>query len=463
MNKKDRIQKLLSPVRFRPTRTPRHKTDARNVFDNDYSRIVLSSHFRRLQDKAQVFPLEKSDFIRTRLTHSIETSSFARSLGLGVEQYLIKKRLLPNECIGYIPSILASAGLIHDIGNPPFGHFGEDTIKAFFSDVNSAKHDLILSEAKDAFKGLSEHQKNDFLFYDGNVQGFRILRRLGLAEDEFSYNLTFPVLSTVIKYPYSSTEGNKKGEGAKFSQKKFGYFQSEESEYNKIREELGLQKNQRHPLTYLLEAADDVAYSVSDIEDGHKLGIINIDRIKTAFTKNVCPGDLSGLSKYEYDMNLYVQSLRIKAQKKLLTHATETFNSKFNDILDGIFDDDIIKASSACNTRLAFEELGGYNFSHHTVLKRELLGEEVIRHLLLIFTNAIFSPNLIKDDKFNYKSKEYKIFSLISDNYVALSCDEKKYPTDNYKKFMLITDYISGMTDSFALDLYQELTGKKLI
>lgn len=449
---------MLSPIRFRDSSVKQDASDGRIPFDSDYSRVMLSSHLRRLQDKAQVFPLEKSDFIRTRLTHSLEVSCFAKGLGLGVEKYLLNKKIISEEQKRFIPTILEVSGLIHDIGNPPFGHFGEEVIRNYFETVKQFSDN---NEIKIAFNTLTDTQKEDFCRFDGNVQGFRILRKLGLSKDAFSYNLTMPILSTIIKYPYSSLEGNKKKEdGGLYSQKKFGYFDSEKDCYYRIVTDLGLKEKQRHPLTFLLEAADDIAYSVSDIEDGYKLGIITLDKIKKAFEKSNCAGDLRGLGKYESNMDLYIQTLRIKAQSKMLVECTKTYCKIFRQIVDGTFDDDLIKSSKAKNLRNAFENLSIYNFSDIKVLKRELLGREVMSYLLETFYNALFSKEIFKDGKLDRKSTEYKIYSLISDNYKKIACENNEgFPTNNYKKFMLITDYISGMTDSYALNLYQELTG----
>ena len=453
--------KMISPVRFRESSVRKDPTDGRSPFDSDYSRIVLSSHFRRLQDKAQVFPLEPSDFIRTRLTHSLEVACFARGLGLGVEKYLLKKKIITTTEIGYIPTILEVAGLVHDIGNPPFGHFGEEIIKSYFQKIKELPKDNLI---KLAFDSLTDEQQADFLNFDGNVQGFRILRKLGLAQDDFSYNLTMPNLATIIKYPYSSLDGNKKiSEGGKYCQKKFGYFTSEKEDYNRIIETLGLKEKTRHPLTFLLEAADDIAYSASDIEDGQKLGIITLDSIKRAFANHDCPGELVGLRKYESNMDLYVQSLRIKCQSKMLIKTTKEYNRRIDEIIDGEFDSEILKKSEACKLRAVFEDLSIYNFSNIKVLKCELLGQEVLSYLLNTFYNALFSKEIYQNGKFNRKSKEFKIYSLISRNYIDKACDNgENFPSDNYKKFMLITDYISGMTDTYALNLYQELTGKPL-
>ena len=453
--------KMISPIRFRESSVKKDPTDGRNPFDSDYSRIVLSSHFRRLQDKAQVFPLERSDFIRTRLTHSLEVACFARGLGLGVEKHLLKKKIITETEIGYIPTILEVAGLIHDIGNPPFGHFGEEIIKSYFQKIKSFSDDNLI---KNAFDSLTDEQQADFLNFDGNVQGFRILRKLGLAHDNFSYNLTMPILATIIKYPYSSLEGNKKmSDGGKYSQKKYGYFTSEKEDYNRIIETLGLKGKTRHPLTFLLEAADDIAYSVSDIEDGHKLGIITLDRIKRTFSTHYCPGELVGLKKYESNMDLYVRLLRIKCQSKMLIKTTKEYNRRINEIIEGDFDSEILKVSEASKLRDVFKELSVYNFSNIKVLKCELLGQEVLSYLLNTFYNALFSKEICLNGKLNRKSKEFKIYSLISKNYIDKACNEgEEFPTDNYKKFMLITDYVSGMTDTYALNLYQELTGKPL-
>lgn len=462
----DKFIKMISPRRFRESSSTKDKTDGRNPFENDLTRVTLSSHFRRLQDKAQVFPLEKSDFVRTRLTHSIEVACFARGLGLGVEQKLLRDNIIREKEIGYIPAILEVAGLVHDVGNPPFGHFGEEVIRDFFRRVEKVSkdsgYDLSVSNIHknilEAYDHLSQQEKNDFLYFDGNPQGFRVLRRLGLPNDGYSYNLNMAVLATIIKYPYSSIGGNNKEEDC--SRCKFGFFSSEEEEYEKISKTLGLVK-QRHPLTYLLEAADDIAYSASDLEDGSRLGIISLDQIKSVFQKYNCYNLLPNETSLLRD-DLYVQEIRINAQSKLLIEATKSFIHNFDDIVDGRFKSDIITESEACDIRKAFEELSYYNFVHKTVLKRELLGEKVVSYLLQTFCNSLFSDNLCNNDgSLNRKSKEYKILSLISDNYKDVACNkgESIAQVGAYQKFMLITDYISGMTDSYALRLYQELSG----
>lgn len=268
-----RWDKLLTDQRFRGKKTT-YSIDHRDPFENDYSRLITSPPIRRLQDKTQVFPLEKSDFIRTRLTHSLEVSSIARSLGKSVEYELIKRGEINPDYKGYIPSLLLTAGLIHDLGNPPFGHFGETAIQDFFKDH--------FKNNKGISKKFNKQERADFENFDGNVQAFRILRKLHFLYDEFSYNLSYPTLSTIIKYPRSSILGNKGKARKHICEKKSGFFITEEVDYCQINKAMGLKGN-RHPVTYLLEAADDIAYSAADIEDGVKLGILNFDTIKTVF------------------------------------------------------------------------------------------------------------------------------------------------------------------------------------
>lgn len=446
---------LLCTKRFRPSGITKHLYDGRNEFENDFTRIILSPHFRRLQDKAQVFPYDDSDFVRTRLTHSLEVSNFAHSLGLSVETKLSKKGLYPSKLKGQLSSLLATAGLCHDIGNPPFGHFGEECIQTFFKSVSKESEFLELDDA----------QKNDFLKFDGNAQGFRLLRKLGPSPDKFSYNLTYATLSSIIKYPYSSTEGNVK-KSEKISKKKFGYFQSEKDDFDKISTDLGL-GNRRHPLVFLLEAADDIAYSVSDIEDGCKKGIITRDviydtlnacEVSTKF-KNGIKRKLGKILK-KIDENhpnrfiIQIQRFRIDSHSKMLIEAAKCFMKNYDQILDGRFDLDLMKESDARELRTFFENLAYINFKHPTVLKRELAGQRALNFHLETFYNAI-----IKGDGSNPKSQEAKLFNLVSKNYLYVKDKLTDGGDSNYYKMLLLTDFISGMTDSFALRLFHELSG----
>jgi dGTPase len=444
---------LLAPQRFRESSTVKDSTDNRNPFENDYSRIVLSPHFRRLQDKAQVFPYDESDFVRTRLTHSMEVSTFAKGLGLGVENELRERGELQENTRGHISSILSTAGLIHDIGNPPFGHFGEECVRSFFN-----------NDGKKYLENLNDAERKDFTAFDGNAQSFRVLRKLGLSPDEFGYNLTFPVLACIVKYPFSSLEGNKKIKDS-VSRRKFGYFQSEREDFERVFATLGL-GNRRHPLVFLLEAADDIAYSVSDIEDGCKKGIIDKDII-FAHIRQDLHGEqytywIDKLEKIEASIPdgypnrfaLFIQQFRIAAQSHMLVKATQTFMAHYDEIVVGSFDKDLLMNSDAGELRILFKNLGDINFGHESVLKRELVGQSALNFLLHTFAEALFSPN-----NSSSRSKEYKICKLISSTFRYAVDHNDNYPQEDYKKLRLLIDYISGMTDTYAIKLYHELAG----
>ncbi|OPZ76492.1 MAG: Deoxyguanosinetriphosphate triphosphohydrolase [Alphaproteobacteria bacterium ADurb.Bin438] len=440
---KQNLETMLSPIRLRESGAKRNEFDARNAFDSDYSRIVVSSYFRRLQDKAQVFPLAESDFLRTRLTHSLEVSTFARGIGLGVERHLIENGYLSEEKYGYIPSILSVSGLIHDIGNPPFGHSGEKSISNSFKKLTK----------KDSF---SEIEKKDFENFDGNVQGFRILTKLSLSKDDYSYNLTCPTLASIIKYPYSSVEGNVKDKDNIFK-KKFGFFNSEKSRYEDIINKLSLKQGQRHPLAYLLESADDIAYSVCDLEDGHRLRIISFDNIYNEFEKRGLKESLGDYKAYKENPDLYIQDLRIKFQSKMIKDSIKVFTDNIEKIVGGGFNKEIIEESESKEHREAFKTLGLLNFNHDSVLLREVIGDKVINNLMDIFYNTI---KALRDGKPTGINK--KEFSLVSVNIRNKNLYNKSIEElSDYECFMLTADYVSGMTDNFALNMYQKLNGMK--
>ena len=277
VNYKEKWELILSDKRFRD-KSITISVDGRNPFENDYGRLISSAPIRRLQDKTQVFPLEQSDYIRTRLTHSIEVSYIASSIGQSIEKILIEKGDIEKEKKGYLSSLLRVSGLIHDLGNPPFGHFGEEAIRKFFKDYFDSEEGKSLK--------LSKKEKADFKNFDGNVQTFRILSKLYYFGDEYGYNLTYSTLSSCIKYPSNSIDGNKGKKAKEIAKKKFGYFITEQDSYDKINDYLKL-NNKRNPVVYLMEAADDIAYSAADIEDGIKLNIINIYDVKTIFERKL--------------------------------------------------------------------------------------------------------------------------------------------------------------------------------
>ena len=439
---------LLNPMRFRKSTS----TSSRHwiPFDSDYSRVSLSAPFRRLQDKAQVFPFDDNDFVRTRLTHSIEVSGIARSLGVGLENHLIKTKELDTNKCGHIPSILSVAGLAHDIGNPPFGHFGEYSIQNFF-----ATH-------RDTIKDLTSLEQNDLLNFDGNVQGLRLLLRLGNTSKPESYNLTFPVLAAIIKYPHDSITGNKKGRDLGVSYKKFGFFQTEKDKYKKIDNVLGL-NNRRHPLCYLLEAADDICYSVSDIEDGIKKKTITldylIDKLDDHRHDDYCKDmheTIKHMRKENPKTRLYeqviAQECRIFAQQKMTNSALESFKDHYDGIMDGGFDSELLYKSDSKELLLFFKDIAKKNFADKSILKRELAGDMVIKFLLEKFITASCSENR------DLRTEDGKLYELIPDQFKKAQTDTP-YHNKKFLNILLATDFICSMTDSYALSLYNELRG----
>lgn len=455
MDNKKKWELLLGEKRFRE-KSPTILVDGRNPFENDYGRLISSAPIRRLQDKTQVFPLESNDYIRTRLTHSLEVSYIGGSIGQSVEKWLLDKKHITQEQKSYLSSLLRVSGLVHDLGNPPFGHFGEEAIKSYFKKYFESNP-----------TGLNEIEKADFTNFDGNVQTFRILSRLYYFGDEFSYNLTFSTLASVIKYPSDSLEGNK-DPYVEIAKKKFGYFVSETEKYREINNHLQLDKK-RSPIVYLMEAADDIAYSAADIEDGIKLGIIHIDDVREVFgSKLVNNKDkvLHFLDKLEKDIakdtanreSIIIQKFRIETQKIMIESVIETFKQKYDLIMEGKLNNEIIKESAAADIREAYKKLTVRIFKSKSILKKELAGKEAIEGLLDIFVKASESPNF-KSDGNTYESR---IYNIISSNFKTIYEKFTKYPNDKYNRLRLIVDYISGMTDRHVISLYQELKGIKL-
>lgn len=456
-------QILLQPIRFRMSEG-RLPLDNRNEFENDYSRIVFSSSFRRLQDKTQIFPCDPSDFVRTRLTHSIEVSSIGRSLGLSIEDVLINKFKI-EIVSGEIGSILATAGLIHDIGNPPFGHHGEYAFKKFYSNMNK----------NGKLKFLSDIEINDLTTFDGNVQTFRLLKRLQLLKDQHSYNLSFPVLASIIKYPFSSMTGN--DESKSLLHKKFGYFSTEEGFFREIWDKLEIKDingiDTRHPITYLLEASDDIAYSIADIEDGTKKGIITFKEIieglelncktyKTRTNRKILRKAKIIYKEVYKNMDFpnkddsAIQQFRIVVQGIMINAVIKEFKKNYYSIMNGTYNRDILESSEAGDIRRLTKKFACKIFDSPNVIKQEILGERVLTFLLEQFIEAALS-----DERNETKTKHGKIFSLISDNfkYIKKNHPSKKPPNTEFNRILLVNDFISGMTDNYALKLYKDLNG----
>ncbi len=462
-------KQLLSPVRSRGNvGKARSATDLRSEFEKDYHRIIGSASFRRLQDKTQVFPLDKSDFIRTRLTHSLEVSSFGKSLGQNIGEYILTYRKdddftprLKEE----ICNILQCAGLIHDIGNPPFGHFGEYAIRDWF------RRNLSVIE----FKGekledlLTEQMKEDFYNFEGNAQALRLVTKLHYLVDEHGMNLTYALLNTIIKYPGASTDIDKKSGNIK--DKKMGYFYADQETYEKIAEATGT-KGKRHPLTYILEAADDIAYKTADIEDAYVKGYISYhqlreelqslqeresqnpflsaDKLKRKYQK--------ALERNEKNPEEYaVKNWIVQAQGFLIGCATDGFTSNYEEIMDGTYAYDIFHGT---NGEALMQLLGdmAYRrvFSTPDIYKMEVAESVILDFLMNKFMNAI----IYYDTDAELNRIEKRMVSFISENYKSAYHNQAKGKTEEeklYLRLLLVTDYICGMTDSYAKRLYQEL------
>ena len=451
-----KFDKFLNTKRFRESHISTN--DYRNPFENDFTRVIFSSAFRRLQDKTQVFQLDKGDFVRTRLTHSLEVSSLGRSIGLSVEKKLIEQGKLSENKAGYIPSILATAGLVHDLGNPPFGHFGEYSMRWFFKEYFDKNPDIA--------NELSRQQKNDFLFFDGNVQTFRVLRTLHYVRDRDGMNLTHAVLATLIKYPFNSLEGNKKSEG--LSRKKFGFFSSEESDYRDIKKTFD--SSGRFPLTPLLEAADDIAYCVADIEDACKKGILTKDILVECLSRKLDDMFLSPQEKesdllknfisdynemplsYKNRLEIAIQQFRIKAQSFMIDAAVEEYCNNIDDITDGKYDKDLLENSYCSTTGKALKEIGSEKiFRHKSILENEIIGFNTINYILKELIPVVLSEG--KGDS----PVSNRIYEMISSNYRFIY--ETFSQRTIYNRLQLAADYVCGMTDNFALKSYQKWQG----
>ncbi len=459
---------LLCSERIRCVATKKQSQDVRSEFGKDYHRIVGSASFRRLQDKTQVFPLDKSDFVRTRLTHSMEVSSFAKSLAQYVGAKLIREQLDDSFHVEHqmdICDILECAGLLHDIGNPPFGHFGETLIRDWFREHLSK----ISMNGKTLEALLAPQMKEDFLHFEGNTQALRLVTKLHFLVDEHGMNLNKALLATIIKYPVSSIGINKKSGNVK--DKKMGYYYADEPVFQNIIEAVGTNGN-RHPLTYLLEAADDIAYKTADIEDAVKKGFVTYPHLLEQLDVKLGK-DTYGLKEklvqwYERALvkeceepQVYaVQNWLVWIQGKALYQAGDSFLEHYSDIMSGIYTKDLfanteIEPIMDLLGEIAYKEV----FRSKAILKMELSAASIVNYLLNHFVDAV----IYYDTEIQLTQVQERYIQLISQNYIRIYHAYSKDKSDIeklYLRLLLVTDFICGMTDSYAKTLYEELTGK---
>ncbi|MBQ8927918.1 MAG: deoxyguanosinetriphosphate triphosphohydrolase [Oscillospiraceae bacterium] len=466
---------LLCEKRYRSYRKHKSGTDLRSEFQKDYHRIICSASFRRLQDKTQVFPLDNSDFIRTRLTHSLEVSSFAKSLGQMAFQYLIDHGTDP-QVDGLVKeqvcSILECAGLLHDIGNPPFGHFGEDAIRSWFRENLPRLH----------YKGrtldtlLDPQMQQDLCCFEGNAQALRLLTKLHYLIDENGMHLTYALLNTLIKYPVPSCGIDKSSPDIRTH--KMGYYLAEEEIFKDITGSTGA-VGCRYPLTFLLEAADDIAYLTADTEDAVKKGVLTYDCLLRELearqdplappAQQACYDEavraLREKLSYAQDKHLpdpemnAVQNWVIHVQGTMLRCAAKSFTDHYAAIMDGSFPSDLLSVSE---TALLTRALAGiavqYIYDSDPILTLEVSAAHILHDLM-----DRFVPAAIRYDTDEPLTPvQDRLMRILSLNYREIYAFYSKDRPEAYRlylRLLLVTDHICGMTDSFAKRMYQQFCG----
>jgi len=419
--------------------------DIRNEFQRDYDRIIFSNIFRRLQNKTQVFALPGSKLVHNRLTHSLEVASVGRSIARMVSKELID-RFGPdfhNE-IYDIDTIVSTACLAHDLGNPPFGHSGEETISSYFK----------FGEGRKLQSQIPEEQWSDLISFEGNANAFRQLTHQFAGRREGGLSLTYASLATLIKYPYPSF-----GKG---DRKKYNVFNSEIEQFEKVMEGCGIPRIDsqkpiyaRHPLSYMMEAADDICYLILDMEDAHKRNIIqtsDIDRHFTAFFSEDRPEEAWFFERRDHifktvtDSNERMAFLRATVINKLVDCVSSVFVENYDSIMSGTFQKSLISqlpelennALEACRT---FSVPNIYR--HPSVVKIEVTGYNIIGSLMNEFMDAVMHPE---------SGYHRRLMSIIPDQF-------KTEKDDLYSKIQVVLDYISNMTDLYAVQLYKDLRG----
>jgi len=429
---------LLSSTRF-GRNSSTNKTERSN-FEADYDRIIFSYPFRRLQDKTQVFPLPEEDFVHNRLTHSLEVSSVGRTLGKRVGEKLIERHALTGITANDFGTIVSAAALAHDVGNPPFGHSGEESISSYFQRMEAGTW---LRE------NCTREEWADLENFEGNAQGFRLIN-----QKEQGLMLTYATLGAFTKYPKSSS--NSKVEG-RVSQKKFGFYQTEQTVFETVAEELGLRKLEkasftRHPLAFLVEAADDICYNIIDLEDGCTLGLISID--ETIGLLKPIVGERFDANKLEEKKFLHEKlgTLRALAINELINQSVKAFLVNEEAMLAGDFDTsitDLIPASKALSKikNISIEKI----YRAQIVVEKEVAGYEVLNGLLEILMGSLIGHLQGEPTKY------HKMIRRTLPNFIQDAVDKPAYEATR-----IMLDYISGMTDKHALTLYRKLKGMVL-
>jgi dGTPase len=420
---------------------------SRSAFEQDYDRIIFSHPFRRLQDKTQVHPLPEHDFVHTRLTHSLEVSSVGRSLGKRVGEIVLQRHPALNATFSLFDfgAIVAAASLAHDLGNPPFGHAGEAAIGDFFSHHPQGQ----------SFKEkVNPAEWSDLIKFEGNAQGFRILTR-----NQYGLKLTYATLGAFTKYPCPALFPTR--DTTKRSQKKFGFFQTEKDIFHEVVTQLGLTPvsdfvSGRHPLAFLVEAADDICYSIIDLEDGCNLGLVSYAEAKELF-EGVLTKNKSKLGKLEHltSKQEKIGYLRALAIGDLMDECSTLFLDEETAILSGSFDQAL---ADHCTSKSGLKEIISVSikkiYQARQVVEIEAAGHEVLPGLLEEFTTAGEYIMLGK------KSRKYQNLKHLLPEGTGKSIQEQ--PSNTYAMLREILDFISGLTDRHALSLYRKIKGMSL-
>ena len=445
-------EKLLTNERLGEKPQSKQKLhDGRSEFQKDFDRIVFSPAFRRLQDKTQVFPLPESDFVHTRLTHSLEVSCVGRSLGNLVGETIIKRNpgLQDRFTKFHFGEIVAAACLAHDIGNPPFGHSGEDAIAEYFKSGNGQKF-------KSKIK--NESKWTDLIKFEGNAQGFRIITKLQNPKVKGGLNLTYSTLAAITKYPRESLIKTDTKLIQSKAYRKYGFFQAEKNIFEEVANATGLAsiKNGksfwwcRHPLAFLVEAADDICYRVMDFEDGFRLGLVSFKETEELMRSLVPKSSLKDY--YGKDEKDRIGYLRAVAINELVNELAKVFIEEEKSILDGKFKNELI---SEIKKEKALENIKDVSidkiYKSRSVVEREVAGYEVLGGLLDTF---IDSYNAAFEGRISAKNKS--VFALMPGRI------REEIPDELYLRLLRIIDFVSGMTDSFAVSLFRKIKGISL-
>lgn len=415
---------------------------ASNEFRKDYDRVVFCSAFRRLGRKTQVHPLAKHDHVHTRLTHSIEVGSVGRTLGYKIGNWLVAEQFLPD---GFVPddlaSILQAACLAHDIGNPPFGHAGEYAIRHWFRENEQELRQC----------GMDDRVE-DFTKFEGNAQGFRIVSQLENRRNEGGLRLTYATLASLVKYPWFSND--------KRASSKFNFYHAEKNISYELFTALGLVSSEgnisvfkKHPLSYLLEAADDICYKVLDIEDAIEMELVHFNEVETVLKK--VAGNFMDVSvnRSGWSKRRKISELRSKCIKSLIQEVEQIFIENYQSIMSGSFSGDLLSRVDG-EIKTGLDEIDRFAreniFIHRRKIELELGAYEIIATIL---DAAITSIKESRSGNMSFKSS--RVAELLGGNRY----NKKLSDIDFYQSCLLVVDQVSGMTDNYAMYIANQLRG----